>query len=75
MNNNNNINLGNCPNITGLREHCLLVFHDNGNPKNRERGCGYSDHPLSEVWAKGGVNAILKEYREHGCFVEKWEIC
>ena len=71
--NTNNTYFGNCPNITGLRERCLLVFHDNGNPKNR-KNCGYTEHAMSEVWAKGGVNAVLKEYRDCGIWIERWEM-
>lgn len=55
-------------------DRCLIVWHDNGNPANRNN-CGYSEHPISEVWSKGGVNAILSEYRAAGVYVSKWEMC
>lgn len=46
----------------------FVIVHDNG-VKGQE---GYSEHPIYEIWRKGGINNLLAEYRMHGIHVYRW---
>lgn len=48
----------------------LYIIHDNG--IKGYKGC--TDYSISEVHAKGGVNAILNNYRKSGAVVYEWYI-
>ena len=53
-------------------ERMFMIWHDNATGDHSR--IGYTEYSLSEVWAKGGINALLDEYRANGAYVERWQI-
>lgn len=51
-----------------MTNNIFVIVHDNG-VKGSE---GTTEYTVSEVHAKGGINAILAEYRVHGVHVYRW---
>lgn len=51
-----------------MTNNIFVIVHDNG-IKGRK---GATEHTISEVHAKGGINAILAEYRACGIHVYEW---
>lgn len=49
----------------------FVIEHDNGIRGQH----GFSDYTMSEVWAKGGINAIIAEMKAHGITVYEWFKC
>ena len=53
-----------------MTNNIFVIVHDNG-IKGSE---GATEYTMSEVYAEGGINAILTKYRVHGVHVYKWFI-
>ena len=51
-----------------MTNNIFVIIHNNG----IEGSEGTTEYTISEVYAKGGINAILAEYRTHGIHVYKW---
>ena len=53
-----------------MANNILVIVHDNDISGSEVA----SEYTFSEVYAKGGINAILAGYRAHGVHVYKWYI-
>ena len=46
----------------------IVIVHDNGK-KGAE---GATEYTISELYAEGGLCALLGKYRSHGVYVYRW---